>query len=142
MEVGLITRLMAEGCPWPVPASGILVGPVGFVALCVISRTPLNGPAPGGVNLTTTEVDCPCIRLKAPLPLTTEKGPVGSPTVPVSVPVEFEPFVRVIVRSAVCPVVTFPKSTEVGSIKRLIPEGGAETVTLPTIPMEQWGIQK
>ena len=60
-------------------------------------KVPENGPVVTGKNRTVTDFDCPGVRLKAPPPMTTEKGAVRLPTVPVKVPVELTWFVIVIV---------------------------------------------
>jgi len=59
-----------------------------LVALCVMDKVPENGPVVTGKNRTVTDFDCPGVRLKAPPPLTTEKGAERDPTLPVKAPVE------------------------------------------------------
>jgi len=110
-----------------------------LLALWVIGRVPKENPNLDGVNRTVTDVDCPGPREKVPAPITTENGGNGAPTVPVKVLDEVDVFVMVITLSNDWPIWTFPKLREGGVTVMLIP--GA-TLTVPTIPMEQWTVQK
>jgi hypothetical protein len=54
-----------------------------------MDKVPENVPVAAGENRTVTDFDCPGVRLKAPPPLTIEKGAERVPTVPLSVPVDW-----------------------------------------------------
>ncbi len=88
--------LMGPRVP-PVPLRVTFVGLAWLVALCVIDNVPEDAPVAVGENRTVTDLVCPGARLKAPPPLTTEKGAVRLPTLPVRVPVELVWLVIVIV---------------------------------------------
>jgi len=91
-----------------------------FVALWVMGSDPANIPPEDGEKPTTMDVDFPGARLNPPPPLTTEKGPEGSPTFPVNAAVEVGSFAMVRVWVSDLPRGMVPKFTEVALIERLI----------------------
>jgi hypothetical protein len=111
-----------------------------LVALWVISSVPEDIPTAEGKNRRITDVDCPGARVKAPPPLITENGDERTPTFPVNGPIELDRFLMVMTWSDDWPTPAFPKLTGAGVTDMLIP--GAATLTVPTMPMVQWGMQK
>ena len=88
-----------------------------------------------------TDVECPDARLNDPPPLTRENGAERVPTLPVKVSVELDGFVMVMVWSDDSPSVTLPKSIP-GGVTEILTTVGAKTLTTPTMPNEQWSLQK
>ena len=100
-----------------------------------------DSPAAAGKNRTVTETDCPgSTLLKAPPPLTTEKGAERLPTVPCKT-LATDVLAIVIVWSDGVPMATFPKSTDAGVMEILPNASGVTTLTGPAKLPEQEGMQ-
>ena len=103
---------------------------------------PENDPVAEGENLTITDVFCPGFKVRVPPPLRTENGGDRAPTFPVNGPIEVDAFLMVMTLSDDWPIPAFPKPTGTGVTDMLIPGGSEATLTVPTMPMPQWGMQK
>ena len=108
----------------------------------MIARVPEDSPVVEGENRRNTDVDCPGSRVKAPPPLRTENGAERVPIFPVNGPIEVDAFLMVMTWSDDWLIPAFPNLTGTGVTEMLIPRGGEATLTLPTMPMPQWGMQK
>ncbi len=71
-----------------------------------------------------------------------EKGATGAPTFPVKVALEVARLVMAKVRSEKWATATLPELTDEGVMDMLIVGTALATFTVPTIPDEQWGMQK